>query len=211
MKSAPFQTTRKYRIMTASGFLSKFVTSTSCVRTTARKVKHLNSEIKNNGLKIEELEIMIESLVKEIEWKDEQIEQLQSELDQLDAEYSKLFDAYQEQSIQIDVLTEDLNKVYYAYGSEKELKENGVIEKKNGFIGIGKKISLKEEFNDDYFTALDATKNKRITIGGTDVHFITTHPRASYELQENGGQTVVNILDPSEFWKISKYLVVVVG
>lgn len=176
----------------------------------ARKVKRLNEEIKNNGLKIDELEVMMKSLLKEIQWKDEQIHMLEDELNQLDEEYSKLFSAYQEQALEIETLTEDLHAVYYAYGTERELKDNGVIEKKNGFVGIGKKISLSEELNDSYFTKANATKTKQITIQGKKVHFITSHPTSSYELEEQGNKTILKINDASEFWKISKYLVITV-
>jgi predicted RNase H-like nuclease (RuvC/YqgF family) len=176
----------------------------------ARKVKQLNAELKKNGLKIKELEVMIESLVKEIQWKDEQIEMLQEELASLDQQYSALFDAYQEQSLQIDELTDKLNRVYYAYGSEKEMEENNIIEKKNGFIGIGKKLELRYDFDNDYFTELNFAKTKEITIRGTDLHLITDHPASSYELVENGTSTKIKINDASEFWKISRYLVVIV-
>ena len=176
----------------------------------ARKVKRLQTELKVNGLQIKELEIMVESLMKDIQWKDEQIVLLQSELDNLDKEYSALFDAYQEQVIEVDRLTADLDQVFYAYGSQSELIENRVIEKKNGFIGFGKKTELKDNFNDDYFTEISASKTPSITIQGTDLHFITSHPRDSYTIEENGNKTILNILDASEFWKISNYLVIVI-
>lgn len=176
----------------------------------ARKVRSLKSELKVSNLKIDQLEVMVESLMKDIQWKDEQISLLQSELDDLDKEYTALFDAYQEQSIKVDELTEELNKVFYAYGSERELRDNKVIEKKNGFIGLGKKTSLKDDFNDKYFTEIDITKAKTLTIEGTNLHFVTSHPTKSYELVENENKTKLNILDASEFWKLSKYLVIVV-
>ncbi|MFT5858793.1 MAG: chromosome segregation ATPase [Flavobacteriaceae bacterium] len=176
----------------------------------ARKVKRLNEQMSTNGLKIEELEIMIESLLKDIQWKDEQIKLLESELNDLDAEYSKLFSAYQDAEITIESLTMDMNTVYYAYGSAKELRDNGVVEKRNGFIGIGKKIRLKDEFNDEYFTKIDANKNKEVIIEGVGVHFVTIHPTASYTLSEEGPRTRIKITDVSEFWKVSKYLVVTV-
>lgn len=176
----------------------------------ARKVKRLQTELKVNSLQIKELEVMVESLMKDIQWKDEQIVLLQSELDNLDKEYSALFDAYQEQTTEVDRLTADLNQVFYAYGSQKELIENKVIEKKNGFIGFGKKAELKDNFNDEYFTEISASKTTSINIQGTDLHFITSHPRDSYELEENENKTVLKILDASEFWKISNYLVIVI-
>ncbi len=176
----------------------------------ARKIKQLNEELDKNKFKIESLQTMIDGLMKDIEWKDEQINLLQSELDQLDSEYSKLFDAYQEKAIQVDRLKSEINTVYYAYGSEKELSANGVIEKRNGFIGIGKKIELKDEFNDDYFTKINAKNKKVISMDGERARFVTVHPTGSYELSSANGKTTLTITDVTEFWKISKYLVVVV-
>jgi len=176
----------------------------------SNNLRRMQAKMKENGLKIKELEVMIESLMKDMQWKDEQISMLQDELENLDKEYSVLFDAYQEQSIQIDQITDEMNTVHYAYGTEKELKENGVIEKKNGFMGIGKKTSLKEDFNDQYFTEINATKKKSLTVEGTDIRFITYHPKTSYTLVVEGSRTKIKIEDASEFWKISKYLVVIV-
>lgn len=176
----------------------------------AAKIKQLNAELEKNQFKIESLKTMIDGLMQDIEWKDEQISLLQSELNQLDSEYSKLFDAYQEKAIQVDRLESEINTVYYAYGSAKELSENGVIVKKNGFIGIGKKIKLKEEFNDEYFTKINVKNKKVIGIDGDHPHFVTVHPSGSYELSSTNGRTKLTITDATEFWKISKYLVIVV-
>jgi DNA repair exonuclease SbcCD ATPase subunit len=176
----------------------------------AAKMKQLQEELEKNKFEINSLKTMIDGLLKDIEWKDEQISLLQGELDALDSEYSKLFDAYQEKAIQVDQLKSEINTVYYAYGSAKELSANGVIEKKNGFIGIGKKIKLKEEINDDYFTEINALKRTVIGIDGDHAHFVTVHPTGSYELMSSKGRTKLTITDVSEFWKFSKYLVVVV-
>ena len=167
-------------------------------------------QMKENGLKIKELDLMIESLIKDIQWKDEQITLLQSELNTLDREYSVLFDSYQEQAMIVDGLKEEMNTVYYAYGTSTELKENGVIEKKNGFLGIGKKIELKSDLNDQYFTKLNASKVLKISIQGEGVRFVTNHPKSSYSITEETNRSVIDILDASEFWKISKYLVITV-
>lgn len=175
----------------------------------AGKVKQIQDQLKKNGLKIKELEVMIASLMKDIQWKDEQISLLQNELNNLDKEYTALFDAYQKQSLDMDEMEHEMNTVYYAYGTSKELQENKVIEKKNGFLGIGKSTELKANMNDDYFTKVNLKKTKKITIEGKETQFITYHPKASYTVEATGNRTVVQIIDPSEFWKISKYLVVV--
>ena len=176
----------------------------------ANKVIRMRAKIKENELKINELELMIESLVKDIQWKDEQITLLQGELNNLDKEYSILFDSYQEQALIVDELKDEMSTVYYAYGTIKELSDNGVIEKKNGFLGIGKKTSLKNDINDQYFTKINASKTTRISLEGSGIHFVTNHPMNSYSVTIEGNKSIIQILDASEFWKISKYLVVTV-
>jgi len=176
----------------------------------ANMIKRMKDQLNKNGIKIAELETMIESLNKEIQWKDEQIDLLQSELHKLDQEYSALFDSYQEQALQVDQLVAEINTVYYAYGTADELSENGVVEKKNGFIGLGKKIKLKDNLNDQYFTKINASTQKSISIHGDKIRFITNHPTDSYEISQNGQTTVIEIIKPADFWKISKYLVVIV-
>jgi hypothetical protein len=176
----------------------------------ANMVQRMRDQMDKNRVEIKELEIMIESLIKEIQWKDEQITLLQEQLDNFDREYSALFNAYQEQAIQIELITDEMNTVHYAYGTEEELKANGVIEKKNGFMGIGKKAFLRDDFNKKYFTKIDITKTNNLSIEGTGMRFITYHPKTSYEISEDGIRTKIKIIDASEFWKISKYLVLTV-
>lgn len=176
----------------------------------ARLVKRLNSQLDKSNLRIKELEIMVESLMKDIQWKDEQIALLQEELERMDQQYSVLFDAYQEQAVVVDNLRDKLNTVYYAYGTTEELESNKIISTKNGFIGIGRRLELRKDFNSDYFTKTDATKKTSINIRGKNVRLLTDHPTNSYTLTENATGTNLTIKDASEFWKISKYLVVLV-
>ena len=150
-------------------------------------------------------------MVQNIQIKDEQISVLQGELGSMDKAYAKLFDAYQEKSEMVDELKETLNTAFYSYGTESELVKNQVIERKNGFIGIGKKIYLSENFNEKYFAKIDLTEEKELFIEGSDVKFITDHPSKSYTLVPVGKNTKIKISNPREFWKVSNYLVVVVN
>lgn len=176
----------------------------------ARLVKRLNAELDKGNTKIKELEVMVESLMNDIKWKDEQIGALQKELDRLDHQYSVLFDAYQEQAVEVDQLKNELNTVYYAYGTSEELEQHKIILKKNGFVGIGRRLELRTDFNENYFTRIDATKKKSINIRGKGVRLLTDHPSGSYSLTETATGTSLQIKDASKFWKISKYLVVLV-
>jgi chromosome segregation ATPase len=176
----------------------------------AKKVVQLNKKLKESGLKIKELNNMVEDLLTNIRARDEQIGLLQDELSSLDKAYSKLFDAYQEKAELVEELTDELNTVYYSYGTEDELVKNQVIERKNGFIGIGKKIKLMDNFNEKYFAKVDMREEKEIFVEGSELKFITDHPSSSFKLIPIGKNTKIKIVNPNEFWKVSNYLVVVV-
>lgn len=176
-----------------------------------RKVNQLTKQLKSKNNKIVSLEKLVASLQGKIIDQDVEIDMLRSELEDLDREYVELLEAYEAQSTMTLELMKDANKVFYAYGTEDELIANGVIVKEGGFIGIGKKTNLKGDFNDDYFTEADLTKTKSIAVeGGKKVKLITDHASTSYSLDSNGKMHTINITDEKAFWKVSKYLVVLV-
>lgn len=176
----------------------------------AKKVKALTDQLKKSGLKITQLDAMVQGLLQSIQEKEEQISILESDLVSLDKAYARLFDAYQEKAVLVDELTEEINTVYYSYGTEEELVKNKVIDRKNGFIGIGKSIKLMDNFNQKYFAKIDLTEEKELFIEGTELKFITDHPSSSYSLSPSGKNTKIKISNPREFWKVSRYLVIVV-
>ena len=176
-----------------------------------KKVKALNAQLKKSNQKLNGLETMIANLNTKIETQDEEIELLRAELSDLDKEYVELLEAYQEQSTLAVETIRELNTVYYAYGTYEELEKNGVLIKEGGFIGIGKKTELQDNFNDEYFTAIDLTQTETIEIeGGEKLKFISDHPSSSYDVESKGNNHILKIKDAKQFWKVSKYLVVVV-
>lgn len=175
-----------------------------------KKVEELNKMLEADNLQIQELQTMVHNLMGQIQLQEEEIEMLRLELADLDREYVELLEAYQEQSqITFETLKE-LNKVFYAYGTEDELVANGVIVKEGGFIGMNKKIGLRDDFNDSYFTQIDLSKDKIIQVTGKKIRFITDHPSTSYNIVSLGQSHKIVINDPNSFWKVSRYLVIVV-
>jgi Txe/YoeB family toxin of Txe-Axe toxin-antitoxin module len=175
-----------------------------------KKVRELNSRLANKNLEITELKSTVANLMNKIQVQEEEIEMLRVELADLDREYVELLEAYQEQSQIAAETIRELNKAYFAYGSTEELMKNGVLVKEGGFIGIGKKEVLKSDFNDDYFTEIDLMQKKVIEVVGKKINFITDHPSSAYEIKTIGENHKIMIKDPKSFWKVSKYLVVLV-
>lgn len=173
-----------------------------------KKINGLQSKLKDSSLKIGELEVFVERLMKQISAQEDQIAELQEQLATLDQEYTELFDAYQEQSeLALEVMKE-LNEAYYASGSFKELEDNHVVVKEGGFIGIGRNRKLKDDLNKDYFTKIDIFKKKEFEVIAKKINIITDHPSSSYRIEETDNSKVIQVIEPKEFWKITKFLVV---
>ena len=97
------------------------------------------------------------------------------------------------------------NTVYYAIGTNKELKKNGLLEKK--FLGQTK--VLKGDFNESYFTKADKRSLSVIPTGSKKVKIWTNMPQESYQLVDNAdGTKTVKITNPTSFWSMSPYLVI---
>ena len=176
----------------------------------SKKVSELNQQLSNQKVKIDQFNLLVNNLMNKIQVQDEEIEMLRVELSNLEKEYVELLEAYQEQSQIAAETIKELNTVYYAYGSEAELIENGVIVKEGGFIGMGKRTKIKGDLNDNYFTKIDLSRQKQIDVLGEKIKFITDHPSSAYEIVTNGKNNTIKIKDPKSFWKVSKYLVIVV-
>ncbi len=174
----------------------------------ASKLKKSNNSLNKANKEIAELNKFIENLTAQIQEKDAQIAELQQRLLQSDEELRFLFEQYNARVIELDSTIQELNKAYYCIGTFKELKENGVLTKEGGFIGLGKIAKLKDDFNKDYFTEINIEEENVIPLMVKDVKIITTHPKDSYEIERNDDQVkAIKITDPKQFWSVSKYLV----
>lgn len=161
----------------------------------------------------------INQLKERIEAQDQKIASLQSDLDNARGEIENLNTqvaegqeqlktetAAKEQAMAETVAAEnEANKVFYAVGTNKELKKNGLLEKK--FLGTTK--VLKGDFNTSYFTQADKRKLNVINTNSKKVKIWSNVPANSYEIVENAnGTKTIKILNPSSFWSLTPYLIV---
>ena len=181
-----------------------------------QKIAALNKKLKNSGVEIKGLNEKLSMLSQTIEERDKSIEELTTTLFHKDTEINQLIelvaqveDSVINQQKIIDFQTDQLNKAFIAYGNYKELKEKNILTKDGGFLGMGKTKTLKEDLSNEYFTEVDITREKSFPVFSKDASLITEHPAGSYEwITENDTITYMLVLNPDEFWKISKYAVV---
>ncbi|MDF1570566.1 MAG: hypothetical protein P1P82_03005 [Bacteroidales bacterium] len=148
----------------------------------------LKVELTDKEFKLAELNVVVDSLHEDIEIKNQDIQ------------------AYEQM---VDAQFAELNKAFVATGSAKELEEKGLITREGGFLGLGKSKTLTPDLSEEPFEKVVITETQRIMLNSKKAELITEHPTASYEMVEN--DTIVSyieIKDPAEFWKITRYAVV---
>ncbi|MCD4746012.1 MAG: hypothetical protein K8R58_06910 [Bacteroidales bacterium] len=189
------------------------------------RVASLKKKLGGSNYKIAQLNKMIEHLNKQIEEKDTDISQMKTDLEKLNikivtlkkdvnelSEENKIkAQKIEEQEEVIDLKIKELNTAYFAIGTKKVLKENNIITKEGGFIGIGASKKLKEDFDKGFFKKIDITKTKKIPISGKKAKIITNHPTGSYEFSGENNTGNLIIKNPNKFWGSSKYLVIIVN
>jgi len=182
-----------------------------------KNIADLHARIKKMNKKDAAMEAMITRMTTQIAAQDTQISVLQTNLAKVNDSYKQVTQQFndsmvvlQNRNVNIENLTNNMNTVYYAVGTLKELKENKVIDETGGFIGIGKNAQLKPDFNNSYFTKTDLTKLNVIPLNAKFKKLLTTHPTNSYKITGNKTSDSLWITDESLFWKENKYLVVAV-
>lgn len=173
------------------------------------QLSELQKKLKKSNFKIAEFEKTISRLEQSISEKDAEIVALNEKLvalnyqvEGLNRSVDSLNTDSRGKADQIVAKDDQLNEVFYAVGTKKELTSNGVLTKEGAFSGAGSGKKL--DFNSNYFTKIDARKTSEISINAKKAKLLSSHPSASYEL--TGAKLVIK--DAGAFWKASKYCVI---
>lgn len=173
-------------------------------------IDRMRRNAKANKGKISELEKTIANLEQSIVEKDTEIASLKEQLTSTNASLASMIQMYQDKDQLATTQRAELNKAYYCVGTSKELRDNGVLTKEGGFIGIGKVSKLNTQgLNLEYFKQVDVTSMLGVPVGAKKAKLITSHPAGSYKMDVVDGKTEkLTITDPNAFWSVSKYLVI---
>jgi peptidoglycan hydrolase CwlO-like protein len=182
-----------------------------------KKLGSANSRIGQLEGMVSEFQRMVTLLNSQVEQKDVEIAQLSRDIGRLNSDIAQLAgevisirqDAQYKAQV-IEQQTEAINKVYYAMGSVKELTHNEVLEKSGGVLGMGRTLKIRKDFNREYFTPSDMRELTYLPLHAKKARLISVHPMGSYRISGTKSADTLYIEDSREFWKASKYLLLVV-
>ena len=182
-------------------------------------LESMEAKVKSSGNENSVQAKTIAQLRKHIEQQDAKIAQLESDLSKAKDEITNLNTQVAETQEQVKAETQakeeaqaatvaaenEANKVYYAIGSNKELKNKGLLAKK--FLGTTK--VLKGQFDASYFVAADKRTLKSIPTNAKKVKIWTNMPEGSYRIVgEKDRPKTIEITNPAKFWSLSSHLVI---
>jgi DNA repair exonuclease SbcCD ATPase subunit len=188
---------------------SKLEASEVEIKSFRNRLTKITSELKNQTQ-------VVSTLKQEVEKRDVQLADIGKKVNNLENvvavqtdSLTFLTDSVGRSSERINQMDTELHKAYWIQGTFKELKENNILEREGGFLGIGKNKTLKTDFNEEYFTELDIRKTDLIPLNAKKAEVISDHSDESYRfVYQDDLISHLKIERPEEFWKLTKYAVI---
>jgi DNA repair exonuclease SbcCD ATPase subunit len=180
------------------------------------KLQSLKNDLANAKQRVEQYEKLIAEMKSRIDTQDTHIKNLENALATATENITILTDenlaVKQDNTVKqgiIDRHEADMNAVYYAVGTAKELKEKEIVIKKGGFIGMGKTTILNPQIDNNVVLKADLRKMKEVETLSSKPQLITTHAEDSYIWDNSDPKNVkLVITNVVKFWEKSKYLII---
>lgn len=178
------------------------------LRRNKQEIENLRAQLSKNQGAYKQLKSMLDNLQAQFDKKSAELEAMQAELskrdiriEQLDRTVEQLAQSNQRSEQTIEIQDAELNTVWYAVGTKRELKDENIL--KSGDVLRATNANL------GYFTKADLRELRTINTYARRAKLLTTHPEGSYKLQRDANkQYVLTITDAVAFWSVSKYLVI---
>jgi peptidoglycan hydrolase CwlO-like protein len=188
-----------------------------------KMIASMKQQLSNSNVKSGRLQKMVADL-------EEQSRGLQESLQNKDTEIGTLSQQVQEQTENIGLLkqqldemtayntlqsdtlkmrTTALNTAYYAIGTVSELRDEGIIERQGGILGIGSTPVVRRDIAPEPFEEVDIRQLEYLPLNAKKANVVSVHPPDSYHIAGEQADTLY-IEDPERFWSASRYLVVAI-
>ena len=197
--------------------MDEIISINNMIEQNKKQLAVLKDQLKKSDVKTAALQETIKLLTTRLEEKEQEISGLKEQLvklnfkiEELNATVDTLLQETASQSkviSQQDAMLGEMNTVWYVVGTKKELSDKGIIEKAGGMLSGNMKMS--ETINPDFFTTSDLRNISAISFESSKAELVTIHPDGSYKfVTENEMIKGLEITNPKDFWKSSRFLVI---
>lgn len=185
-----------------------------------QRINSLTDSLKNRNGSIEKLQMLVDLVNRQLDEKDQMISQLQTELQNKNANIaglsekinslnqanSSLAKKVEQQNQQITSQQEQMNAGYVVMGSNKMLKEYGIITKG----GLFKRSQINNEnMPTELFTKVDTRTFGGLEIPASRPRILSDVPSKSYKIVKKGKDlSELQLTDPDAFWSKTRYIVI---
>lgn len=184
-----------------------------------QRISQLADSLKAKGENLNKLQVLVDYLNHQLEEKDNVIKSLRADLENnkvnianlqrkvrsLSDSNTELTSKVESQSTALAAQAEMINECYVKIGNKKTLSAMGIITS-----GLLKKTKINPNaINQSQFTKVDIRYFTEVPLQSSKPVILTQMPSSSYKIEKTGkNSSILYIVDPTAFWSLSNYLVI---
>lgn len=184
-----------------------------------QRISQLADSLKAKGENLNKLQVLVDYLNHQLEEKDNVIKSLRADLENnkvnianlqrkvrsLSDSNTELTSKVESQSTALAAQAEMINECYVKIGNKKTLSTMGIITS-----GLLKKTKINPNaINQSQFTKVDIRYFTEVPLQSSKPVILTQMPSSSYKIEKTGkNSSILYIVDPTAFWSLSNYLVI---
>ncbi|MDD2331092.1 MAG: hypothetical protein PHI68_00415 [Candidatus Cloacimonetes bacterium] len=184
-----------------------------------QRISQLERELSQSNRQVAGLQDILNKLRSSVSEKENIVAGLQKELgvlsETLDTERKTSVQEIQkreaqisEKTAQIEQLDQDINTIYYVYGTRKELIEKEIIDRTGGLLGIGRVSVVSKKSNLDSYTPLNLLNESTLRFTAKKKYAILSGQNASsYRVDKDGINYTLVITNPEVFRRIKNLII----
>ena len=177
-----------------------------------KSVKDLQARVSSYQVQLDQLVAEKAALQKDLDNTIMVKDKLATQVDKLGSEVVKKEQIIGEQQAMLVDKEYALHTAYYRVGSYKTLRDQNLLQKEGGFLGINRVTTLAGVPEKGLFQEIDTRDIMKIPVFAKRWEIVTGQDPSTYEAEYNDEGLVewISIKDPEKFWGKSQYLVIVV-
>lgn len=179
------------------------------------RIGALETRLRQSGTQLAGLDKLLTRLKQDLAEREQMVASLTDQVDSLSTqviglsgslERSQALVAAQESAL--EERRHELATVAYRIGDRKSLLADSVVTARGGLLGLGRTLVVTGKGDASAFQSFDTDLQRELPIAAAKATVLTAQTPASYRLEPSSQGMVLRILDPHEFRKVRRLIIV---